>query len=79
MKTSIWIALSILKISLCIPLNQFYPFGNGTIEFSRQVPKGDTTTSPAINVQGVYHFFNQQQSVFYVSWDITAAHLKHGF
>ena len=69
MRTSIWIIilLRLIKISLCIPLNQFYPFGNGTKEASSQVPKGDSTTSPPINVQGVYHFFNQQQPVVYVS------------
>ena len=54
--------LFLLRNSLCIPLNQFYPFGTGST-----VQKGDNTASPSLSLQQQIQFYDQPYSMLYVS------------
>ena len=47
---------------MCIPLDQFYPFGNATVS------RGDDNSSPPISLQKEFLFFNQSHSELYVSY-----------
>ena len=55
----------ILRSTVCIPLGEFYPFGDG---ISLRVPPGDDTSSPPISLQMGFRFFNQAYTTLYVSY-----------
>ena len=58
------ILLLIWRSTVSIPLEQFYPFGNGT---SSRVPSGDDNSSPLISLQKEFRFFNQPHTTLHVS------------
>ena len=57
-----------LRNAVSIPLEQFYPFGNG---ISLRVPSGDDNTSPLISLENEFHFFNQSHTTLHVCLIIT--------
>ena len=54
-----------LRTSLCIPLDQFYPFG--ATEPDAQVPHGDDNFSPSITLQKQFLFFGEAFLSLFVS------------
>ena len=63
-----FILLFILRSTVSIPLEQFYPFGNG---ISSRVPSGDDNSSPLISLQKEFRFFNQPHTTLHVSYKAT--------
>ena len=59
-----FILLFVLRSTVSIPLEQFYPFGNG---ISSRVPSGDDNSSPPISLQKEFRFFNQSHTTLHVS------------
>ena len=56
--------LLLIRSAVSIPLEQFYPFGNG---ISSQVPSGNDNFSPLISLQKEFRFFNQPHTTLHVS------------
>ena len=57
--------LFLLRTSLCIRLDQFYPFG--ATEADGQVPPGDDNFSPSISLPKQFLFFGENFSSLFVS------------
>jgi len=67
--------LFLLRTSLCISLDQFYPFGSTKADV--QVPQGDNNSSPNITLQKQFLFFGETFSSLFVS--VMFACLGHGY
>ena len=64
--TSRLVLLFMLRSTVCIPRENFYPFGNGT---SIRLPNGSgATASPLISLQEEFVFFNQANTTLFVSY-----------
>ena len=56
-----FVLLFILRSTVCIPLDQFYPFGNTSVS------RDDDNSSPAILLPKEFLFFSQSHTELYVS------------
>ena len=50
----------------CIPLNEFYPFGDNS--FDTALHRNDDGFSPAINLSSVFPFFDENFETVYVRY-----------
>ena len=56
-----------IRGTLCIPLNQFYPFGPDVREATTKLAKGDDVFSQRVFTEGVIQFFGQLRESVIVS------------
>ena len=57
--------LSLKKITWCIPLSQFYPYGQ--TESDDVLLKADDRTSPGVSLSSVFPFYDKNFQMIYVS------------
>jgi len=60
----------LLKSVVCIPLDQFYPFGPGATEPSSLLGDGNDVSSRRIFTQQVFQFFGQPHDSIIVSYSL---------
>ena len=51
--------LYLLRSTLCIPLSEFYPFGQNTAETNQRLGDGNSVTSGEVFYDGPYRFYGQ--------------------
>ena len=68
-KASGIILLYLLRSTLCIPLSEFYPFGqNAANESNRRLGDGNSITSGEIITDQLYYFYDQFEFILTVSY-----------
>ena len=67
-KTSGIILLYLLRITLCIPLSEFYTFGGNAVESNQRLGDGNSATSGEITTNQLYYFYGQRQFTITVSY-----------
>ena len=67
-KASGIILLHLLSSTLCIPLNEFYPFGGNTADSNQRLGDGNNFTSGAITTDQLYYFYGQFEFIITVSY-----------
>ena len=67
-KTSGIILLYLLRSTLCIPFNQFYPFGGNTVESNQRLGDGNSVTSGEVPTNNLYYFYGQPEFIVTVSY-----------
>lgn len=55
-----------LRIVLCIPLRDFFPFGFAQLDSA--LHRNDDESSPAINLSVIFPYFDKNYRVVYVSY-----------
>lgn len=60
-----FIAVSLLKVCVCIPLEEFYPYG--TAIGDSKLVKNDDGSSPRVTISSLFPFFNNQHNSLFVS------------
>ena len=65
--TSGIILLYLLRSTLCIPFDQFYPFGGNTVDSNQRLGDGNSITSLEQATDNLYYFYEEAQFIITVS------------